>query len=110
MIVGHSEEYKKIDIRVSEEFIQKWKEIETRAQEFAQHEWSSVLMDDILRVKYDDDSMFFNSEKSIIEPVIQVGSECILIIECVSVYTFNERNGLSIRVHQGMLFSPECVL
>lgn len=111
MIANHSSEYKKIGIHVGDEFASKWRSIEEKAKEFGECEWSSALGDDgILRVKYDDDTMFFNEERAIIEPEITVGSQCILIIECLSVYTFNKKNGLSIRVHQAMLFSPECML
>ena len=111
MIVGHSSEYKRIEIQVSDAFVEKWRSIEERAKEFAEFEWSSSLGDDgVLRVKYDDDSMFFNQDKSIIEPDIQIGAQCILIIEFLSVYSFNKKNGLTTRVHQAMLFSPECML
>lgn len=112
VIVSHSPEYSKFDIRVSQEFIDAWRQIErdAQAQPLPDYEWSSLLYNDTFRVKYDTDSMFFNEAREIIEPVIQAGSWCTLIIECVSIYTFNKKNGMTVRVHQGIISSPECML
>ncbi len=109
-VVSSSPEYNKFDIRVNQEFIDEWRKIEEQAKTFVNFEWSSILMDDILRIKYDDDSMFFNERKEIVEPVIRVGCRCIMIIECLSVYSFNKKNGINARIHQCLIFDPECVL
>ena len=109
-IVNSSPDYKKFDVRVNQDCIDRWRLIEERAKGYVDCEWSSLLYDDIFRVKYDDDSMFFNQQKEIIDPVIRIGSRCMMIFECVSVYTFNKKSGISVRIHQCLMLDPECVL
>ena len=109
-VVDHSSEWGTIHIRVNDEFIQKWLDLEEQAKAHTTNPWRSRIEDGVFHVKYDTDTMFFDEQKRLVDPVITIGCEVILLVDVNSVYAMKGTSGISCRVHQGMVFAPECIL
>lgn len=110
----HNDEYSTVEFEVDDEFATVWVNIESKAKEYANKEypWNSQFnpYERTIRIKYDDDTMFFNEKGELIDKELRIGSKMIALIELNSVYTFHQKCGIGCRLHQVMVFMPECVL
>lgn len=103
---GFLNEYGKLELEVTEDFLKLWEPIVKECKEHAENIWNDNPVDGKFRVKVDENTHVFNSNSELIPDILSSGSY-ICIVEVLSVYNFKEMSGITCRVHQVMCFEQE---
>lgn len=101
-------EFDKIVMRSTDELEKLIEPIVAEAKQYAKHIWAHNPFDGKFRAKIDEDTMVFNSRAELCD-VDFVNCDVVCIIEPKTVYNFKDMSGVSYRVHQMMVFEPECM-
>lgn len=102
-------QYNKLELLVTPEFLSLWEEKTSDYRSEAKHEWSeNPGPDGIFRVRIDESTHIFDSKSELIRGEIPnvYGKDITCIIDILKVYNFKGMSGLSCRVHQMMIHQP----
>lgn len=107
-VIGMNE-YGKMEMEVTDEFLELWKDIDEECKEYATLPWSENPKDGKFRVKIDEKTHIFNSRTELVTDPKFVGRFVTCIIEIQSVYSFKGFSGITCRIHQLKIHDPICL-
>lgn len=103
-------QFGKLELETTPEFISLWGPIEEAGKESAIFDWNTNPADDgIFRVRVDESTHVFDSNSELVVGDIPscIGRMVTCIIDVQKTYNFKKMSGLSCRVHQMKIHAPE---